>query len=48
MDEAGYLNVYPQFPESLRSVVNYAVQAQVVLHDIGCGLIIIPGRSHPR
>ena len=43
MDEAGYLNVYPQFPESLRPVVNYAVQAQVVLHDIGCGLIMNSG-----
>jgi uncharacterized protein (TIGR04255 family) len=43
MDQTAYLNVYPQLPASLRPVANYAVQAQVPLDDIGCGLIINSG-----
>jgi uncharacterized protein (TIGR04255 family) len=43
IDEADYLNVYPHLPSSLRPFTGYAVQAQLRLHDIGCGLIINSG-----
>ena len=43
VDEADYLNVYPKLPSSLRPAASYAVQAQVSLPDIGCGLMINSG-----
>jgi uncharacterized protein (TIGR04255 family) len=41
--EADYINVYPKLPASLHPVTSYAVQAQVALHDIECGLTINSG-----
>ena len=43
IDEADFLNVYPQLPASLPPVINYGVQAQLPLHDIKCGLTINSG-----
>ena len=43
VDEADYLNVYPKLPASLRPAASYAVQAQIPLPDIGCGLMMNSG-----
>jgi uncharacterized protein (TIGR04255 family) len=40
IEEAEYLNVYPQLPASFGPVNGYGVQAQLPMRDIGCKLTI--------
>lgn len=40
VEETEYLNVYPKMPKALGPSINYGVQVQLPIRDIGCSLVI--------